>query len=111
MRIIGWIIKHQLLLWARHIRRSIRRGDDSARRSSHRQEGSGHLMTGSTSDTRQPSPIPRAILAGILAGIAAAVISYYIISSVVGLIIGFIAGAIVGSRTVLLMHKAREQDQ
>jgi len=28
-----------------------------------------------------------------------------------GLIIGFIAGAIVGSRTVLLMHKAREQDQ
>jgi len=27
------------------------------------------------------------------------------------LIIGFIAGAIVGSRTVLLMHKAREQDQ
>jgi hypothetical protein len=42
---------------------------------------------------------------------AAAVISYYVINSVLGLIIGFIAGAIVGSRTVLLMHKAREQDQ
>src|SRR5256712_12119641 len=110
MRIVGWVIKHQLLLWHRRIRRGIRRGHDSSRRSSHSEEGSGYLMTCSTGDTGRPSPIPRAILAGILAGIAAAVISYYVINSVLGLIIGFIAGAIVGSRTVLLMHKAREQD-
>src|SRR5260370_4151915 len=111
MPIVGGIIKHQLLLRHRRIRWNIRRSHDSSRRSSHRQEGSGYPMSGSTGDTRRPSPIPRAILAGILAGIAAAVISYYLINSILGLIIGFIAGAIVGSRTVLLMHKAREQDQ
>src|SRR5713101_6798429 len=111
MRFVSGIIKHQLLLWHRHIRRSIRRCDDSSRRCSHRQEGSGYLMTSSTNNSRRPSPIPRAILAGLLAGIAAAAISYYIINSILGLIIGFIAGAIVGSRTVLLMHRAREQDQ
>jgi len=70
-----------------------------------------NLMSGPTSDNRRPSPIPRAVLAGLIAGLAAGLISYYVINSVLGLIIGFIAGAIVGSRTVLLMHKAREQDQ
>jgi len=42
---------------------------------------------------------------------AAGLVSYYVINSVLGLIIGFIAGAIVGSRTVLLMNRAREQDK
>lgn len=40
----------------------------------------------------------------------AGLVSYYVVG-LLGLIIGFIAGAIVGSRTVLMMHKAREQDQ
>ena len=68
-------------------------------------------MSSSTGDNRRSSPIPRAILAGLIAGIAAGLVSYYAINSILGLIIGFIAGAIVSSRTVLLMHKAREQDQ
>ena len=68
-------------------------------------------MSGSTGENRRPSPIPRAFLAGLIAGIAAGLISYYAINSILGLIIGFIVGAIVGSRTVLLMQKAREQDQ
>jgi len=68
-------------------------------------------MSSSTSHNRRSSPIPRAILAGLIAGIAAGLVSYYAINSILGLIIGFIAGAIVSSRTVLLMHKAREQDQ
>ncbi|OLB69938.1 hypothetical protein AUI06_07795 [archaeon 13_2_20CM_2_52_21] len=67
-------------------------------------------MTGAKRDNRRSSLIPRAVLAGLVAGIAAGVVSFYIVG-LVGLIIGFIAGAIVGSRTVLLMHKAREQSQ
>src|SRR6267143_4213661 len=110
MRIVGWIIKHLLLLWHRRIRGSIQRGHDSSRRSSHRQEGSGYLVTDQTAGSKTPSPIPRAILAGLIAGIAAGYVSS-IFAGTVGFVIGFIAGAIVGSRTVLLMHKAREQDQ
>ncbi len=68
-------------------------------------------MGGSTDNNRRPSPIPRAALAGLIAGLVAGLISYYIINSVLGLIVGFIAGAIVGSRTVLMMYKAREEDQ
>jgi uncharacterized membrane protein (UPF0136 family) len=68
-------------------------------------------MSGSKGESRKPSPIPRAALAGLIAGIAAGLISYIAINSIVGLIIGFIAGAIVGSRTVLMMARAREQDQ
>ncbi len=68
-------------------------------------------MSGSTGEGRRSSPVPRAVLAGLIAGIAAGLVSYYIINSVLGLIIGFIAGAIVGSRTVLLMNRAREQDE
>jgi predicted lipid-binding transport protein (Tim44 family) len=67
-------------------------------------------MTDKTTGNRKPSPFPRAVLAGLIAGIAAGLISYAVVG-LLGLIIGFIAGAIVGSRTVLLMHKAREQDQ
>ena len=67
-------------------------------------------MTGSTANNRRPSPIPRAVLAGLIAGIAAGLVSYYVVG-LPGLIIGFIAGEIVGSRTVLMMHKAREPDQ
>src|SRR5260370_40393031 len=111
MRIVGWIIKHQLLLWHRRIRRSIRRGHDSSRRSSHRQEGSGYLMTGSTGDTGRPSPIPRAVLAGVLAGIAAADIRYSGIKRILGMIIGFIPGATVGSPTLFLFHTGRAHDQ
>src|SRR5438270_9489973 len=112
MRIFSGIVKHQLLLlWARNFRRSIWRSYDSTWRSSNRKEGGRYLMSSSTGDNRRPSPIPRAVLAGLIAGLAAGLVSYYAINSVLGLIIGFIAGAIVGSRTVLLMHKAREQDQ
>jgi len=68
-------------------------------------------MSSSTGNNRRQSPIPRAVLAGLIAGLAAGLVSYYAINSVLGLVIGFIAGAIVGSRTVLLMDKAREQDQ
>src|SRR5438094_1275968 len=111
MCIVGWVVKHQLLLWPRNLRRSIRRSYDSTRCSSDSKEGGGLLMSGSTGEGRRPSPVPRAVLAGLIAGMAAGLVSYYVINSVLGLIIGFIAGAIVGSRTVLLMHKAREQDQ
>lgn len=67
-------------------------------------------MTRSKANNRRPSPIPRAVLAGLIAGIAAGLVSYYVVG-LPGLIIGFIAGAIVGSRTVLMMYKAREPDQ
>ena len=110
MCIFGGIIKHQLLIWPRNLRRSVWRRHDSTWRSANRKEG-GRYLSSSTGDNRRPSPTPRAILAGLIAGLAAGLVSYYAINSVLGLIIGFIAGAIVGSRTVLLMHKAREQDQ
>src|SRR5436853_7782443 len=84
---------------------------DSTWLSSNRKERGRYLLSSSTGDNRRPSPIPRSVLAGLIAGLAAGLVSYYAINSVLGLIIGFIAGAIVGSRTVLLMHKAREQDQ
>ncbi len=108
---VGWVVKHQLLLWPRNLRGSIWRSHDSTWRGSHRKEGGGYLMSGSTGEGRRPSPVPRAVLAGLIAGIAAGLVSYYVINSVLGLIIGFIAGAIVGSRTVLLMNRAREQDK
>ncbi len=67
-------------------------------------------MTGSIANNHGPSPIPRAVFAGLIAGIAAGLVSYYAVG-LPGLIIGFIAGAIVGSRTVLMMDKARKEDQ
>jgi ribosomal protein L40E len=65
-------------------------------------------MTKTKTDDKKLSPIPRAILAGLIAGIAAGYIAYLFVG-VLGFVIGFVVGAIVGSRTVLMMHKAREQ--
>src|SRR5260370_31802222 len=110
MHLAGWIIKHQLLLWTRDIRWSVWRSHDSTWSSSHRKERGSYLMTGQTAGGKTLSPIPRAILAGLIAGIMAGYVSS-IFAGTLGFVIGFIAGAIVGSRTVLLMHKAREQDQ
>src|SRR5256885_11610965 len=89
MRIFSGIVKHQLLLWPRNLRRSIWRSYDSTWRSSNRKEGGRYLMSSSTGDNRRPSPIPRAVLAGLIAGLAAGLVSYYAINSVLGLIIGF----------------------
>ena len=58
----------------------------------------------------RPSPRPRAILAGLIAGVAAGVISYELVG-IAGLVIGFVGGMIVGSRTVLMMEKAKETGQ
>src|SRR5713101_89755 len=110
MRVVGWIVKHELLLWPRYLWRSIWRSHDSTWRSSHRKERGGYLMTKPTTDSRTPSPLPRAVLAGLIAGIVAGYVSS-IFAGILGFVIGFIAGAIAGSRTVLLMNKAREQDQ
>src|SRR5207245_5415341 len=89
MRLVGWVVKHQLLLWAGNLRRSIRPSYDSTRCSSDSKEGGGFLMSGSTGEGRRPSPVPRAVLAGLIAGTAAGLVSYYVINSVLGLIIGF----------------------
>ncbi|HEX9197707.1 MAG TPA: hypothetical protein VF906_07935 [Candidatus Bathyarchaeia archaeon] len=67
-------------------------------------------MSDSSSEIWKHSPMPRAIFAGLVAGIAAGYISW-LFAGVLGFVIGFIAGAIVGSRTVLLMHKAREETE
>src|SRR2546428_11935712 len=111
MCIVGWVVKHQLLLWPRNLRGSIWRSHDSTWRGAHRKEGGGYLMSGSTGEGRRASPVPRAVLAGLIAGIAAGIGSYYIINSELGLIIGVIAGTKVGSRTVLLIKRAKEQDE
>ena len=60
-----------------------------------------------TSTGSRPSPKPRAILAGLIAGVVAGVISYELVG-IAGLVIGFVGGMIVGSRTVLMMEKAKE---
>src|SRR5438105_15323869 len=99
MRIFSGIVKHQLLLWPRNLRRSVWRRHDSTWRSSNRKEGGCYLMSSSTCDNRRPSPIPRAVLADLIAGLAAGPVSYYAISSVFGAIIGFIPGAIEGAMT------------
>src|SRR6266516_2084965 len=109
MCIVGWVVKHQLLLWPRNLRGSIWRSYDSTRCSSDSKEGGGYLMSGSTGEGRRPSSVPRAVLSGLIAGIAAGLVSYYVINSVLGLIIGFNCGAIVCSPTVLLTNRAREQ--
>jgi hypothetical protein len=46
----------------------------------------------------------------LIAGVAAGYVSS-IFAGTLGFLIGFIAGAIVGSRTVLMMNKAREEDK
>src|SRR2546425_13200882 len=99
MRIVGWIVKRQLLLWPRNLRGSIWRSYDSTRCSSDSKEGGGYLMSSSTGEGRRSSPVPRAGLAGLIAGIGAGLGSYYIRNSVLGLIKRFIAGRIRGSLT------------
>src|SRR2546422_2302219 len=91
MRIVGWIVKHELLLWVGNLRRSIRRGHDSTRRSTNRKEGGSYLVSGPTSDNRRPSPIPRAVLAGLIAGLVAGLLHYHVIKNVFGGKIGVIA--------------------
>src|SRR2546430_16140857 len=98
MCIVGWVVKHQLLLWPRNLRGSIWRSHDSTRCRSDSKEGGGYLMSGSTGEGRRPSPGPRAVLAGVIAGIGAGLVSYYIINSGFGVINRVIAGTIVGVR-------------
>src|SRR5207247_4827984 len=111
MCIVGWVVKHQLLLWPRNLRGSIWRSYDSTRCSSDSKEGGGYLMSGSTDEGRRPSPVPRAVLAGLIAGIAAGLVSYYVINSVLGLIIGLIAGGIVRARKIRLVDRGRKRDE
>src|SRR2546428_12443342 len=101
MCIVGWVVKHQLLLWPRNLRGSIWRSHDSTWRGAHRKEGGGYLMSGSTGEGRRASPVPRAVLAGLVAGNAAGLVRYYILNSGLGLVIGVIAGTKSGSPTRL----------
>ena len=67
-------------------------------------------MSNSKDMKPKPSPSLRAIFAGLIAGVAAGAVAYTL-TGLVGLVIGFIAGLVVGSRTVLLMDKAKEEPQ
>src|SRR2546426_12387628 len=111
MRIVGWIVKRQLLLWTRNLRGRIWRSYDSNRCSSDSKEGGGYLMSGSTGESRRPRPVPRAVPGGLIARIAAGLGRFYIQNSRLGVINGVISGGIMGSRPGLLFKNGSTQDK
>ena len=67
-------------------------------------------MSQPKNEPRKFNPIPRAIFAGLVAGLVAGYVSY-LFAGVPGFVIGFIVGVLIGSRTVIMVNKAREQEQ
>ena len=68
-------------------------------------------MKESKSENRKPKPMARAIFTGVLAGILAGLVAYALGTGTLGFVVGFVVGVVAGSRTVLLMDRAREQQQ